>query len=260
MNSDYYPLQKFVGREISDKLKANIKVSVKGNMYLYNYNNKVIVKRNNPILIKCRGLVLDYNGNVLNYPFDRFFNSYERESVDIDWDSAKITEKIDGSLVCVFWNGKDWEVTTRGSFYPNPYADIDYAQKFKSLFDEFDKLEKTYCYMFEMCSNDNRIVKWYDEEFVALIGMRNLRTLNEIDPTQESKYLGVRSPKSYKANNLEECKKLFSLLEDDDEGFVIVDVYYNRIKVKQDSYLALSKIKMLKEDDILEYVLSLIHI
>ena len=126
--------------EESKELFANITVKNKGDMWLYNYNEDVLVPRNHPVLVRCRGIVVSTTGQVLNYPLDRFFNDYEKECADIDWDSALVQEKVDGSMVCVFWNGGGWEITTRGSFYPIPNADLDFADLFKKHFSSFDEL------------------------------------------------------------------------------------------------------------------------
>ena len=253
----YLPLEKFIGYPLEQDVKDNIRPKEKDGMYLYTYSDKVIVPRNHPVLMKCRGLVLDKDGNVLNYPFDRFFNPYESESTDIDWETAQIQEKFDDSLICVFWYNDTWQITTRGSFYPNPMADVDFADLFRKYFDGFDKLKKEFCYMFGLVTDQNRIVTWYDESFVTLLGMRNLDTLLELPyhvVRGVAEMLGVRSPRLYEAKSVEECIQLFSTLKDDEEGFVAVDLNSNRLKLKQDSYLALAKIKMLKDDDILDYI------
>ena len=263
MNDFYTPLEKFVGHPLEQDLKDNIRPKENDGMYLYRYSDKVIVPRDHPVLVKCRGLVLDGDGNVLNYPFDRFFNPYEKESTDIDWKSAQIQEKIDGSLICVFYHNDEWQVTTRGSFYPNPIADADFSLLFKELFNAFDKLHEDFCYMFELVTDSNRIVTWYDEDFVVLLGIRSLETLMEVPyPVVDitARGLEVRRPRLYEAKNVEECRRLFATLRDDEEGFVAVDLDSNRLKLKQDSYLALSKIKMLKDDDLLDYVRGVIEL
>ncbi len=253
----YEPLEKFVGIPLTEEQKANIKVREKAGMYLYNYGNAVIVLRNDPVLAKCRGLVLDKNGKVLNYPFERFFNPYEKEAVKLDWATAIVQEKFDGSLICVFWNGAGWEVTTRGSFYPQTLAYVDFADKFRELFSAFDKLDNSFCYMFEMMSEQNRIVTWYNTEFVALIGARDLMTLKEVNSNglkAMADVFEVRVAKLYDVKDLESCKKMFASFPDDEEGFVVIDANFNRLKIKQDTYLALSKIKLLKVDELLDYV------
>ena len=240
MDEIFLPLERFVGHPLEEDVKANIRPKEKDGMYPPGQ----IIKRFND----------RFNS------FDRFFNPHEKESTDIDWESAQIQEKVDGSLICVFYYSDEWRVTTRGSFYPNPLADSDFSLLFKELFTNFDTLEKTFCYMFELVTDRNRIVTWYDESFVVLLGIRSLETLMEVPyPLVDiiAKAMGVRRPRLYEAKNLEECKKLFSALKDDEEGFVAVDLSSNRIKLKQDSYLALSKIKMLKDNDILDYVRGL---
>jgi len=119
-------------------------------------------------------------------------------------------------------------------------------------------LNKDFCYMFEIVTDKNRVVTWYDDSFVVLVGIRNLKTLEEVSQKDldllAKIYLDVRRPKRYLAKNLDECKSLFAQLRDDEEGLVVVDKDFNRLKLKQDSYLQMVKIKMLKEDEILDYV------
>lgn len=264
MDSNYNALKKAFENnkwkfEESEDLFTCISVKNKDDMWLYNYNDNVLVDRNHPTLIKCRGLIINSDGKILNYPFERFFNYWEKEHSEIDWNTSEIQEKADGSLICVFWNGKDFEVTTRGSFYPNEKADTDFLKLFKERFTNFDLLDKNTCYMFELITKHNRIVKWYEDERIYLIGARNLKTFNEISQTELddiAKTINVLRPKRFSAYSFDECKSLFESFKDDDEGLVVVDSNFNRVKVKQESYLKLSRIKMLKEQDIFDYVLG----
>lgn len=248
------------GWEENELLFKNIIHREKDGMHLYNYGSPVLVERNHPVLMKCRGIVVDEKGKVLNYPFDRFFNDFEKEKCDIDWNTAEAQEKIDGSLISVFWGNDKWQITTRGSFYPNNQAEFD--NWFLEQFHEFDLLEKDCCYMFELVSKNNRVVTWYKEEFIVLIGARYLTgsfkfkefahaLLNAV-----AKELNVKRPKVYSISDLKGCKKLFDQLKEDDEGLVVVDENFNRIKLKQESYFKLSRIKMLKPEDLLDYVLG----
>src|SRR3989338_4854594 len=216
---EFQPLKKAFlkhkwGWKESVELFKNISVSAKGNMHLYNYNDSVLVERNNPVISRCRGIVVDTNGNVLNYPFDRFFNEFEEEAAEIDWKSAIIEEKIDGSLICLFWNGNKWEITTRGSFYPNMNnPETEFHKWFLGHFPEenLEILEKNVCYMFELVSKNNRIVKWYDEEFSALVGARDLNTMKELESAFLdflAEKLKVKRPIRYKAENISDCKRL----------------------------------------------------
>ncbi len=246
--------------ETREKLFKNITAHEKNDMYLYNYNKNVLVDRDNCVLMKCRGLVLDKNAKVLNYPFDRFFNDFEKESDDIDWKTAKVQKKIDGSLICVFWNNKKWIITTRGSFYPTPRSDVDYSKLFKKHFTNFKDLDKSICYMFELVTQQNIIVTLYEEENVYLLGARSLIDKREMGKDyldMMALQLRIKRPKVYDATNIEACKELFNELRDDEEGLVVVDQHFNRIKLKQDSYIRLSKIKELRPQHMFEYVLKI---
>ena len=246
--------------EWSEELEANINITRKNNMILFNYNDAVLVPRNHPVLVKCRGLVINDRGELLNHPFDRFFNDFEKEAPTIDWKSAEVIEKVDGSLICVFRNEGQWEITTRGSFYPRTDNSLDFAEEFLRLYNDLDKLNQEISYQFELVSKNNRIVTWYDEEWVVLIGARNNIFGNEYTQSQlriEASFLNVPVAKTYSLiNNKEEIKNLFSRLKPDEEGFVVRDGRGNRIKMKQESYIKLSRIKNLHDEDIFEYVMG----
>ena len=253
----------------SEELFKCISFSNKNNLWLYNYNDIVLVERNHPVLMKCRGLVVDSEGRTLNFPFERFFNNWEKEKAEIDWKSAIAEEKLDGSMCSCFWNGKDWEIATRSSFYPNQDAEkkfddyVDFDLLFRKHFKKFNLLDKNFSYIFEIITKENRIVTYYDYEAIYLVGARELITLKEVSQKvldETAKMLKVKRPKKYPAENVEQCKKLFEGMKEDEEGLVIIDKNFNRIKLKQESYFRLARIKMLSEQDIFEYVLGLLQI
>jgi hypothetical protein len=137
--------------------------------------------------------------------------------------------------------------------------DSDFSKLFKKHFKRFDLLDKNFSYIFEIVTKENRIVTYYDHEAVYLIGIRDLTTLKEVSQRvvdETAKILKVKRPKKYSAGNVEECKKLFENMKEDEEGLVIVDKDFNRVKIKQESYLKLARISMLNEQDIFEYVLG----
>jgi hypothetical protein len=261
---DYKPLELACKKynwpwEDNDRLLKNIKVAKKGNLYLYNYNRFVLVPRNHPLLVKCRGLIVNKDGKVLNYPFDRFFNEFEPECHPIDWDSAVALEKLDGTMISVFWTGQDWEVTIRGSFYPNPNSNIDFKEEFKKYFDQWDRLNKDFCYVFELVSPRNRIVKFYEpnEMGAYLLTYRNLKTLKEVSQKQcdiDGIRFDIMRPKRYSLSNLDECIELMKSFPDDEEGLVIVDKNHNRMKLKQKSYINLMKVKSLNDEALFRYI------
>ncbi len=263
MDKNFTPLKKYLMKNrlyyyLTELHEENIKVVENNGFYLYNYNQKVLVPRDDEIIKLCRGLVLNKEGLQYNFPFKRFFNAHEKECSAIDWESAEILEKLDGSMISYWYTGSEWEVTTRGSFYPNGDS-LNFKEVFKRLFNNSDLLLKGYSYVFELISKDNRIVTKYDKERVVLIGARDLfqqEELNQQELDIIAEELDVDRPRRYKATNVEECRSLFENMKDDEEGFVVVDKYFNRMKLKQESYLKMSRIINLKGQDILDYIMG----
>ncbi len=72
--------------------------------------------------------------------------------------------------------------------------------------------------------------------------------------------MNVRRPKRFDVSNIEKCKELFSNLKEDEEGLVIIDGESNRIKLKQESYIKLSKIKSLKKKELFEHILGRLQV
>ena len=54
---------------------------------------------------ECRGLILDSKDDwrVVKFSFSKFFNWGEKNAADIDWSTARVQAKIDGSLCSCSW-------------------------------------------------------------------------------------------------------------------------------------------------------------
>jgi hypothetical protein len=98
-----------------------------------------------------------------------------------------------------------------------------------------ETLDKGYTYMFELTSPHNRVVVRYGDVSIRHIGTRDNDTLLECELD-----IGVAKPKSFPFQTLDECIESAKSLGDNDEGFVIVDQHYHRIKVKSPRYVALN--------------------
>ncbi len=165
---------------------------------------------------------------------------------------------IHNSLISCWYDGNNWRVTTRGAF-PPALQGVDYNQDFRRLFKSFEKLVPGHTYNFELISVHSRIVTKYDEEFVALIGIRDLDSLQEFNQNHLDEIaakLEVRRPRRFNATNIDHCRALFKQMRDDEEGLVVVDANFKRFKLKQESYLKMARIIGLKDQDILDYILG----
>jgi hypothetical protein len=84
---------------------------------IYNYTRKTQYEKLwDNITKSCRGLILDNQGNVIAKSFDKFFNLEELSPTEIPNEEFEVYEKLDGSLLVVFWYEGKWIVASRGSF------------------------------------------------------------------------------------------------------------------------------------------------
>lgn len=203
------------------------------------------------IVKECRGIILDSSDNwrVVCWSFSKFFNASEQLAAKIDWQSAEVQEKVDGSLLQLYWYDNQWNVATSGT--PDASGNInDYGTTFAETFCavaenqgiKFRYLNPNYCYSFELCTPFNRVVVDHKTSTIYSIGSRDLETLKECGQLHPS--LGALPVPKYPLRNIDECIKAASALDPlKQEGFVVVDKYYNRIKVKSPAYVMLHHAK-----------------
>src|SRR5512142_383212 len=85
-------------------------------LWICNYTPKAqYEERWNPVTMACRGLVFDFDGDVVARPFEKFHNLDRENLPPLDtW--VRAYDKIDGSLGIIFNYEGEWHVATRGSF------------------------------------------------------------------------------------------------------------------------------------------------
>jgi hypothetical protein len=204
-----------------------------------------------PLVRECRGIILDAAADFrpVCVPFFKFGNFGEAYVPEIDWASAVVQEKIDGSLIKL-WNYRgEWHVSSNGeidarnarlkSLYLKESEETDLYTLFTEAWAktgvEFDALDTRYTYMFELTSPHNRVVVKFDDTTIRHIGTRDNETLLETDID-----IGVPKPRTFPIGTLEDCITNASSLGYDAEGYVVVDRDYNRVKVKSPLYVSLS--------------------
>ena len=210
----------------------------------------------NAIVQECRGLILDSDTfDIVCYPFDKFFNYGEAHAANIDWNSAYVTQKIDGSICKVVKIGDDFLISTNGCIdaykcgLPN-----DFGSPFKNFgelamegFKFYGITEKDFptlfadgfTYIFELTSPWNQVVVKWNETKMNLIGVRDNNTLKEIFYKDHPLANVFDTPKIYPIKSIEDCVKAAQELPENNEGYVVCDKDFNRIKVKSPLYLQL---------------------
>ena len=178
-------------------------------------------------------------------PFYKFFNFGEPYADEIDWNSAEVQEKVDGSL-CKIWYGRDGELvfSTNGTIYAdkaecvNIYEDnVTFGDLIREAMPSSVPIPINATHMFELTSKYNKILVEYESEpRLTYLGSRKLDTFKEYQYPCLKKSFKV--PKLYDLKNLEEVKQVCAQITDlSEEGFVVVDKNCNRIKVKSPHYI-----------------------
>lgn len=206
------------------------------------------------IVKECRGIILDEDDywKVVNYPFNRFYN-YGQNEAEIDWSTAVVQEKLDGSLCSLFYYRSEWLVATSGKADASGIVNgfnFTFADLFWKVFKQLDYILPIYgysTYIFELCTSYNKVVVEYKEPRLVLLGYRDLFSGYEatyIDLQKIAKDYNFEIVKQYELNNLEDILDYLKTTKGNElEGFVVVDNNFNRIKIKSEEYVSLHHIR-----------------
>lgn len=214
------------------------------NLVLLKYN-QISSPFQEPLVRECRGLILDEDDNwrPVSRAFDKFFNHGEQLATDIDWSTARVQEKVDGSLCTLYRYGGEWHVATTGT--PDASGPVEgnaftFADLFwKTLGDFKERVSPNRVYMFELTSPFNRVVVAHAESRLTLLGVRNMDTLQEEPPGE-----GFPCVQSFPLQSFDDIAKSFETMEPlRQEGYVVVDGNFNRVKVKHPGYVAIHHLK-----------------
>jgi hypothetical protein len=211
-----------------------------------------------PEVQECRGIVLEKDTwKVLSCAFFKFFNSEESNAHKIDWDTAHVLEKLDGSLITIYHYNGVWCTATTGTALGEGEVNNKLGTTFNQLFwnvvsEKYDfkkeNLNELFCYVFELTTPYNIVVKPHGESAATLLMVRNLVTLEEVPfeaLTGIADLLGVPRVKSYDLNakNVGALLRTFETMVWHDEGYVVVDANFNRVKIKNPAYVAVHHLK-----------------
>jgi hypothetical protein len=203
--------------------------------------------------------------DVLAWPMNRFYNSGEHTAAKIDWNSARVLDKLDGTMI-ILYKVESWHVATRS--VPNADLPINSAgivqanRTFTTLFKEgvqntlsmsFDvwtkNLPSEYTYVFELTSPHNRVVVRYDETRITWLAVRHVRLGHELEPEHLRDELINKydvkmppTPVAYPLSNIESVAAYVDMQDPAQmEGVVIIDNHFNRVKVKNAKWVLSSK-------------------
>jgi T4 RnlA family RNA ligase len=238
--------------KLQDELGIIMRVHSKhNNLVLFKYN-QIASNMRHPIVRCSRGIILDAENNweIVAYPFDKFFNVQETEAAQIDWSTAKVQEKLDGSLMSLYCYKGVWEVASSGS--PDAAGNVhEAAMSFAELFwhtwdtsgYELPDGYRGFTFMFELTTPYNRIVVPYNEPRLTLIGVRDNSTLMERKLSDFSHYSWrhvCEFPLRDLPSTMESLSQFGGLQQ---EGYVVVDSQFNRVKIKHPEYVRFHRLR-----------------
>jgi hypothetical protein len=231
---------------------------------------------NNEIVRVCRGSVLWIDNHRDNQyiwpilvPFYKFGNFNESYADKINWDKCQVQMKLDGSLIKV---ARRDNMNPRFLWTTNNSFDLDIevpdcipaydeekskgAKTFHQLLNValgkdrgwIENIPNGWTLMFELLSPRNRIIVKYKETELILLGGRN-QTWQEIAPAtiKEITKCPCNIPNVLPLHSLEQVTNYCDAINNyDEEGVVVCDCNYNRIKIKCAAYKSL---KFLKGED-----------
>jgi len=225
-----------------------------------------------PIVQEARGIILDTERlQVVCWPFRKFGNYNEYYADTIDWKTARVFEKLDGSIIKLWFDveAAHWQFSTNGSIraenaHIGAFALLTFndlirrAENFSNI--PFESLDKNYTYIFELISPYNRIVIPYKDTVLCHIGTRCNLSGQEMDID-----IGIQKPASYPIKSLTQCIETALALNKNAgeeiiaEGFVVSDGNWNRVKVKSPDYIVkhhLRQTKSLSKSECIAMLLS----
>jgi RNA ligase len=197
----------------------------------------------------ARGLVVDDDGNVIARPWAKFFNVHEHGrgrdfAPPLPDEPFEIYEKVDASLVVIFWYGGAWQVTTRRSF------DSTQAEWVRQRLDKADTsgLVPGLTYIAEAVYPQNRVVVDYGQrEDLVLLGATRPDGTDVALADAADHWQGIGSViRAHAPVTLEELSRLAAagleltgrpVTGIESEGWVIRYQCGVRVKVKQEEYL-----------------------
>jgi T4 RnlA family RNA ligase len=208
---------------------------------IYNYTAKAQFDRYwVAATLHCRGLVLDAEYRPIARPLPKFFNLSEYQGT-LPEGVPEIYEKLDGSLIILFYYQGRWEVASRGSFAS------DQAQMARVLLADrqadLDRLGREYTYLFEIIYPSNRIVVDYGAaQRLVLLAAVHTQTGAELALAQVD---WIDRAQTYPATTLPEWIKSIDETQAElanQEGFILKWPNGFRLKYKLADYVRLHRI------------------
>lgn len=192
------------------------------------------------VTLSCRGLVTDDKGNIVAKGFSKFFNMEEEKHEATD--SFEVFEKLDGSLILVFWYEGQMIVASRGSF-TSPYA-LEAKRLLDEKYPKFERylrlldFKKSTTFCFELIGFEQIVVSYPACDLVATGCFQDG---NECSLNYANNGLLLDSVPIVKKFDGLDWKNVKGLNWKNSEGFVVKFSNGQRCKIKFEDYIKLHR-------------------
>ena len=235
-----------------------LRIKRENGFVIFNYS-QIESDFHNHIVREARGII--FKEGEWTYPvchaFDKFGNYGESYTPDMDWDSVVVSEKIDGSIMKLWYHEGVWHISTNSNIYAghsevpdirrNNFGELfweavhKYLPNDEDIADWLDSLDSEYTYIFELVSPYTRVIIPYEVTDLYFLGARN--NVSNYQWGCDERSAGILHtdifprPKLYPMKTLSQIVTASKELPWDDEGFVCYDKNFNRCKIKSPSYV-----------------------
>ena len=212
---------------------------------------------------ECRGIILEKRTWMpVCFPFTKFFNMGEPYADTVDG-KIHVYQKVDGSLAKVWYYEGRWHLSSNGAIDATEVTigdNINFFSLFLQALHEYGltwesfvaDLDKNYTYMYELATQDNRVVIPYEGYHIFYLGQRNMISYEEeYKPDRR-----IENVKVYHFETAEDVEVAAEQLPDDEEGYVVRDEEWHRVKIKNPTYFLLHRVANNGKPDFLQYVLD----
>lgn len=263
----------FIKEHGLDALTTQLGISVKRydeGLLVLNYS-QIDSPKSHPVVMECRGLILDEHHNVVSRGFDRFFNHGEvPDHTTFDFHNAEICEKVDGSLIKIYFFDGKWHIATRGTAFaesncngfgvfrdlvlrsmpdsvvPHPNGATSFIDPNTAFQEECNFwLDVDWTYIFEFTSVENRVVTRYEGYNLTFLAARHKNGVygDEYEERAVVSAFHCAVAKRYKFDSIEHCLEVVKNLPDLQEGYVVYVDGKPVCKIKSPAYVAAHHIR-----------------
>ena len=226
------------------------------NLVLFKYS-QIASDMSLPLVQECRGVILDEEDNwrVVSRAYDKFFNYGEPNAAEIDWATAVVQEKVDGTLCTVYEYAGQRHVATTGTpdaGGPVNSSEMTFAELFWQTLGLYEGEDwdtppwesADWCCLFELTTPHNRVVVNHLTASLTLLGVRDRATGRWVFTSDTVMARVVPPVREFPLQSFTDILATFDGMDPlQQEGYVVVDAHGHRVKVKHPGYVALHHMK-----------------